>query len=68
MLLNKAIQAVREVWQRMITKQDIKQMLGVDITISSSMTEALKLWDDMYCDVPPWANDCLLYTSPSPRD
>ena len=48
---------MREVWQRMITKQDIKQMLGVDITISSSMTEALKLWNDMYCDVPPWASE-----------
>ena len=41
----------------MITKQDIKQILGVDVTISSSMTEALKLWDDMYCDVPPWASE-----------
>ena len=40
-----------------------------DVCLGPEKFDALKeLWPDhSYCN-PPWSDNCLLYTSPSPRD
>lgn len=41
----------------MIGASDIKQHLGVTISISEEMADAQKLWHDMYVGEPPWKDN-----------
>lgn len=47
-------QKIKEVIRKMLPSKSIEQTLHVAPIMSNRMSEALKLWDDMYKDQAPW--------------
>lgn len=47
-MIEKLIQWVREVIRKMFKQQDIKDVLGVDVVMSSKMIEGIKRWSEEY--------------------
>lgn len=57
----KILQWIRQVMQRMFGVQDVRRAVGADPAVSAEMAEAIRLWEQLYCNQPPWASD----TTPS---
>lgn len=62
MLLQKILQWLRGVWANMIGTSEIKKTLSVDVTLSSDMTDAIKLWSDMYEGSASWLKEGEIYS------
>ena len=45
---------IKEVWNKMLNKTDIKKIAGVEPTLSTEMVNALQLWNEMYENHSPW--------------
>lgn len=56
-MFTRILQWIREVFQKMIGQLSVKQVMKVDIAISSAMAEALQLWSSMYENSAPWLNN-----------
>lgn len=56
-MLNRLLQWLREVWQKMIGTSSIKRALNVDLEISSPMVNALDLWSKIYINQASWLSD-----------
>lgn len=50
----KIIAWIREAWSKMIGTSNVKQALGVDVTLSPLMVDALQTWASMYINQSPW--------------
>jgi A118 family predicted phage portal protein len=57
MMIEKILQWLKGVWSKMIGLDSIKTYLGTNVSLSSEMTEAIKLWSDMYENKSPWLKD-----------
>lgn len=53
-MFQKILRWIREVIDKMLGKQNIKQALKVDAAISIPMSQALELWTQMYENEAPW--------------
>lgn len=51
------LSAIKEVISKLFDKKTISEKLGVSIAVSQSMTNAIKLWSDLYEGKAPWLND-----------
>lgn len=50
----KIIDWIRKVWKKMLRKE--AKAAGMPVTISLDMENAIELWDQMFCNSPPWKN------------
>ena len=48
---------IKEIVTKMIGKTDIEQALHISPIISSDMTNAIELWEDMYKGKAPWLHE-----------
>jgi A118 family predicted phage portal protein len=55
-MFQKILQWIREVLNKMLDRGSVKSALGVDITTSIYMTNALLLWSEMYVGRAYWLN------------
>ncbi|MGN0604812.1 MAG: phage portal protein [Oscillospiraceae bacterium] len=51
------LSAIKEVISKLFDKKTVADKLGVSIAMSQSMTDAIKLWSDLYEGKAPWLND-----------
>jgi len=56
-MFTRLINWIKEVWNRMINQSDVKKVLGVDISISTEMANALQLWSLMYVNQASWLSE-----------
>lgn len=48
---------IRQVWEKVIGRKDIKRATGADVPISPEMVDAISLWDKLYRNQPPWRSE-----------
>jgi len=48
---------IKNWWSKMFTKETIKTALGVEVNVSTLMTDALKKWGLIYTNQAPWLTD-----------
>lgn len=48
------LQRVKEVWRKLINKNNIEQAAGIDISLSNQMSAAILLWSQLYENKAPW--------------
>lgn len=51
------LSAIKEVISKLFDKKTVSEKLGVSIAMSRSMTDAIKLWSDLYEGKASWLND-----------
>ena len=56
-LFNQVIEKIKGIWNKMIGKQTIQEVLKVNPTISNVMINAIDLWTQMYEDKSPWLHE-----------
>ena len=56
-LLNQVIEKIKGIWNKMIGKQTIQEVLHVTPAVSDKMMKAIELWSLMYEDKSPWIKD-----------
>ena len=56
-LLNQVIEKIKGIWNKMIGKQTIQDVLRVTPAISNKMMQAIDLWSLMYEDKSPWIKE-----------
>ena len=56
-VVNNIVNWIKEVINKMFNKNDISKAFNIDISISSEMVDAIKLWSDMYENKAPWLSD-----------
>ena len=52
-MFEKILSLIKGVW-KMLTSQNVKQTLNVDVAVSTAMSEALTEWSDMYINQAGW--------------
>lgn len=53
-MLENFVTWIKELWRKMIGREDIKRELGIDLQISSPMLDALGRWSAMYENKAEW--------------
>lgn len=61
-MFEKILQWLKGVWAKMIGQDVLKNKLKVNIPLSSYMSDAIKLWADMYEGNAPWLKDGEVYS------
>ena len=56
-LLNQVLEKIKGIWNKMIGKQTIQEVLHVTPAVSDKMMEAIDLWSHMYEDKSPWIKE-----------
>lgn len=56
-LFNQVIEKIKGIWNKMIGKQTIQDVLKINPTISNDMINAIDLWTRMYEDKSPWVHE-----------
>lgn len=56
-LFNQVIEKIKGIWNKMIGKQTVQEVLRAKPTISNDMIQAIDLWTQMYEDKSPWIHE-----------
>ena len=51
----KIVDWIRKVWEKMLRRE--AKAAGMPVTVSMDMEKAIELWDQMFCDTPPWKSE-----------